>query len=230
MGRRKEPPSGRPKKRLERRNRFLIVCGGKVTEPSYFSILKGDLGLSNTVDVRSVPKDPLSVVREAVKIADADRKESGRDGFDQFREAWVIVDCDNFCNLQQAQAEASESGIRLVISNPCFEVWLIDHAQVCPPFSDTRECEGTAKDLGLVRATDRGRTSTKRAKDVVAEGVSGKSEVAVRNASRHNDDDKRKVRVGNPDNVSQYRTWTDMPGVVQSLTDESHRLRGGYGK
>lgn len=139
MGRRSEPPSGRPKKRRERRSRFLIVCGGKVTEPSYFRVLKADLGLSNAVDVRPVPKDPLSVVRDAIKIMDIDRNESEREGFDRFREVWVIVDCDNFCNLQQAQAKARESGIRLVISNPCFEVWLIDHVRVCPSFSDIRK-------------------------------------------------------------------------------------------
>lgn len=230
MGRRSEPPSGRPKKRRERRSRFLIVCGGKVTEPSYFRVLKADLGLSNAVDVRPVPKDPLPVVRDAIKIMDIDRNESEREGFDRFREVWVIVDCDNFCNLQQAQAKARESGIRLVISNPCFEVWLIDHVRVCPSFSDIRKCEDMAKDLGLVRATDRDRTSTRKAKEVVADSVSGKAGAAVQNASKHNDDNKRKARIGNPNNVSQYRSWTDMPEVVQSLMDESHRLGGGHGK
>ncbi|MDN5854008.1 MAG: RloB family protein, partial [Actinomycetia bacterium] len=63
---------------------------------------------------------PLTLVERAV--------ERSRD--DEIDECWCVYDVEwprNHPNLAQAWRLADRHGIRLAVSNPCFEIWLALH-------------------------------------------------------------------------------------------------------
>ena len=98
--------------------------------------------------------------------------------------------------------------MRLVISDPCFEVWLIDHVTVCPPYVTTqREAESLAKSKGLT--TGRGN------KYLVPEMLCGCVGTAVGNADAHNTPDaaeRRRSLQG-----ASFAPWTDFPELIRSV-------------
>ena len=132
--------------------------------------------------------------------------------------AWIAVDSDEFRNLAKAEREAKTKGVKLAISNPCFEVWLIDHVSSCPEtFASTPQCEKRARNLGVLKTTDPNRSSASKFKSVNLEMIDGKKDQALANAAKHNTDDKRHAREANPDNVAAYQVWTDLPDLVDDV-------------
>jgi hypothetical protein len=111
--------------RAERR-RLLVVTEGEKTEPQYVLGLMRLLR-ATAVDVRSVDVQaagvthPVGVVREAIRIA--------RGALDQYDEVWALVDVDDHAGLQDACVLATDESVRLTISNPAFETWLLWHYQ-----------------------------------------------------------------------------------------------------
>ena len=49
--------------------------------------------------------------------------------------------------------------------------------------------------------------------------ISGNKGQALANAAKHNTDDKRRARQSNPDNVSSYQVWTDLPELIADVFD-----------
>lgn len=130
---RKSRPLTRSTVRRPERSRILVVCEGEVTEVEYLQGLKQVLqgaGVSiRSVDLRGHGSDPLNVVHEAARIS----------AEDEFDETWAVVDVDEHSRLPAALVEARRSGVRLVVSNPCFEIWLLWHYDECRAYqsSDT---------------------------------------------------------------------------------------------
>lgn len=62
--------------------------------------------------------DPETLVRKASK-----HRELRSNDYD---EVWCVVDVDDY-DLDPARKLARERGIRLAVSNPCFEYWLLLH-------------------------------------------------------------------------------------------------------
>lgn len=73
------------------------------------------------------PKDLVAYARVIAPI--------GADEFDQVR---CVVDSDDY-DLESAAALAAELDVRLAVSNPCFELWLLLHHQDCTaPLCDAK--------------------------------------------------------------------------------------------
>jgi hypothetical protein len=105
----------------EERSQVLIVCGGKVTEPAYFTGLKSHRrNPAISVTVKDKGTSPEGVVRHAVKL----RESRGYD------EVWCVVDVDQF-DLDGAVRLARQETVNLAVSNPCFEYWLLLHFEAC---------------------------------------------------------------------------------------------------
>lgn len=115
--------SGRRPPFREPRIRLLVVCNGQRTELDYFRGLKAYLG-NPAVQIRFKVKvcAPRDLVEHAREIAPA--------GEDEFDEVWCVVDSDEF-DLKPAVALAAKLDVRLAVSNPCFELWLLLHHQDC---------------------------------------------------------------------------------------------------
>lgn len=102
--------------------RLLVVCGAAGTEPQYINALNAHLR-NRAVHVKVVPKalSPGQVVDYGIKRATA-----ADDSYDQL---WCVVDVDGFKDLDAAAHKVANSPIPavLVVSDPCFELWLLLH-------------------------------------------------------------------------------------------------------
>ena len=107
----------------EPRLRLLLVCGGERTEPTYFRGLKRHVrNPAVEIRVKSKGRAPKELVEYARFIAPI--------GADEFDEVWCVVDRDEF-DLEAAVACAADLDVRLAVSNPCFELWLLLHHEDC---------------------------------------------------------------------------------------------------
>ncbi|MDO5067736.1 MAG: RloB family protein [Propionibacteriaceae bacterium] len=129
-----------PRKRAERaeRRRGLVVTEGVVTEPQYLHRLKQAMPRSVPFfEVYGEGTDPLRVVKRALK----EQKKSDYD--------WVVclVDRDEHRTLDEAFKLAEKHGIQVLVSNPCFDVWLLWHLEDYTRHSDSKKLQAKLKDL-----------------------------------------------------------------------------------
>ena len=122
----------------------LIVTEGSQTEPKYFEHFKTR---QNNIDIRVVGSrssagetDYVSLVRKAREYQERNQLSAATGD-----SVWVIADADvNYNNpkpiaeknskLNQARKMADNKGINLLLSSPCFEVWLLLHYQYTTKF------------------------------------------------------------------------------------------------
>lgn len=114
--RKKAPNLKRPKPQKEAKQRILIVCEGKNTEPSYFNKFK-----LSTATIKSVGEgyNTLTLVDRAKKLSE-------EEDYDQ---VWCVFDKDDFPdeNFNSAIFKAEKMGFKVAYSNQAFEYWLILH-------------------------------------------------------------------------------------------------------
>lgn len=114
------------------RSKVVIACEGKKTEPLYFDAIRSHLRASakDIVIVDHNGTDPLTIVQSAVD--EVERQKPWLKG----DTAWAVFDGDehrqNAAQKQrwdQALSLAAARHIKVVISNPCFELWYLLHFQ-----------------------------------------------------------------------------------------------------
>ena len=107
------------------RTRVLAVGEGKETEPNYLEAMRDEDEVRErySLNVEAGPGlNPKAIVEHAISVRA--RKKSS------FDEVWCILDVegrDKAASLLAARKLAAAAGIRLVTSNPSFEVWLLSH-------------------------------------------------------------------------------------------------------
>ena len=143
MARRSRGFNERRTPRVEHK-RLLVVTEGEKTEVQYLQGLVQYLRSSGVRVVSMTPKgvgrDPLSVVRAAVDL-------QGRDD-DKYDQTWVLVDVDEHATLSDAISEGKRENVSVVVSNPCFEIWLVWHYADCAAYHSTKEATARLKKLG----------------------------------------------------------------------------------
>ena len=109
----------------------MVFCEGEKTEPQYLEALKNQPEIRDAaaVDLRigtghggAVPLTLVALAIDARSRAVAEEAE-----IDEF---WCVFDVEwprNHPGLGEALHQARENDIRLAITNPCFELWLILH-------------------------------------------------------------------------------------------------------
>jgi hypothetical protein len=115
------------------RRTFLIFCEGERTEPEYLNALKLLPSVRDVaaVDLRVQTRNGGSVPRSLVSLAVSARNRA-IDEEAEIDEFWCVFDVEwprNHPSLNEAMKEAEQNGIRIAVSNPCFELWLILHFQ-----------------------------------------------------------------------------------------------------
>ena len=197
---------GRPPARRDKTPRYLVAVGGEVTEADYFKLRNKLLGNKASLTVRDQRADPLGLARYAARLKEAEDARGG-DG-DGFAGVFVVTDVDDFSldSFKEAQRACRDAGIGLVISNPCFEVWLIDHEEVCQSRT-TPDAKARAKRLGVVGG-DSGKVINNSM-------IEGRLSTAIGNARRHNSDERAVARAGL--HTLDFGPWTDMPDVEEVL-------------
>jgi hypothetical protein len=123
MGRKKRN-ANRKKKQSRRtafrepKERFLIFCEGKNTEPEYFKAFKLVTASVKTIHVNQ--GDALSIVKEAI----IQKRFSPE--YDQY---WLVFDKDESTNerFNSAIKQAEDKGFKIAYSNQAFEYWYLLH-------------------------------------------------------------------------------------------------------
>jgi hypothetical protein len=132
MGGRRSKPLRRGAPKREPRRRLLVLCEGKITEPKYLQAFRHE-HRSQLVDVEVVPECgvPKSLVELAVERKKQAEKEARRQGdpYLKYDEVWCVFDVDEHPNLPEALQQANDNGLKLAVSNPCFELWILLHFQ-----------------------------------------------------------------------------------------------------
>ena len=226
----RKPGAGHSGRSKRRNKRFLIYSGGIVTEVEYFQYVKRKLfgnymrnlriesgSTEDPLPIRAKGLDPKKLVEEAAKLYQRDSKAAQKEGFDPFDTVWAVTDIDDFGDrVRQAVELGKQSGVTVIISNPCFDVWLIDHVKPCPlSYTETKDCEHLGKELGLMNL-EKG----SNAKHILLEKIEGKYLAAKKNAKLHMKDlSRQNNRQVHPEKSKghNYAPWTDVPQVVDVL-------------
>ncbi|MCX2732911.1 RloB family protein [Saccharopolyspora sp. NFXS83] len=116
---RRENRGGRRRPKLTSKPLVLVLCGAAETERQYFCALRSHLRtLAVDVQFESEAVDPVTLVSKAKRWRNRNP--------DAYDEIWCVVDVDEF-DIDAARAAAKQAKIRLAVSNPCFEYWLLLH-------------------------------------------------------------------------------------------------------
>jgi hypothetical protein len=110
--------------------RILLVCEGEVTEREYFEALRAWCKNPRIeLDFEGPAGVPLTLVTRAKQRQDKANREAARmgDDFVRYDEVWCVFDVDDHPGVSDARAQARDAGLRLAMSNPCFELWLLLH-------------------------------------------------------------------------------------------------------
>lgn len=212
-------PRGRSTKKRSRGKRYLIVTNGKVTEKEYFEKLVDLYGLRGRVviDKGAAGRDPKTLVERAADLKAKEDREARKERFDSWESVWAVTDVDGF-SMFAAQQLARQEAVGLAVSNPCFEVWLIDHMIVCPEScSETKACEKKAQELGVTCSRGKKSKSLEKSKAIDFPITKERVDKALQNAQGHNSDRKRQVRLHSVDQAGKYSVWTDVPSIVDCL-------------
>ena len=136
----------RAARRVSRKNlgrspdlRIVVVTEGAVTEPGYlrtFDRLHRDQSSAKLVVIPDAG-DPRAVVERAIE----ESRESKRDRLGSHDAVWAMFDRDDHLRFDEAKDMARGNGIRLAVSDPCFELWGILHYQECNAPLDRHECQ-----------------------------------------------------------------------------------------
>jgi hypothetical protein len=129
--------------RPERRT-IVVFCEGEASEPDYINSLKRlpNIRGNTAINIEIAPECgvPLTLVRLAIDRA----------AEDEVDECWCVFDVEwpkHHPNLKQAITLAADHGIRLAVSNPCFELWLLLHFEEQTAFMSTNDAERRSRQL-----------------------------------------------------------------------------------
>jgi hypothetical protein len=156
------------------RKTVVIFCEGEASEPDYINALKKlpQVQRDTAINIEIDPMQgvPLTLVERAVM-----RKKNDA----EVDECWCVFDVEwprHHPNLDRALQIAHAHGIRLAVSNPCFELWLILHFNSQTAFLSNREAESlsrsldrrTSKRIDATKYMPRRQDAAKRAASLVA--------------------------------------------------------------
>lgn len=112
------------------------MCEGSHKEPEYFNFFhlltkKIKVITVPSEDGKSAPNHLITNAYEALKIHNSDEGDY---------ELWFVIDVDRWQNqIHDLQKEATQNNWKVVISNPCFEVWLNEHFEAPKPPNQKKE-------------------------------------------------------------------------------------------
>lgn len=193
MGRfrdRQGQPQRKPSQRRRELTTILIVGEGQQTEPNYFRGLRDEDVVRKcwSVHVKAAHGfSPEEVIKETIK-----HKTRANRG-EPYDEVWAVLDVegpDKLDSLKKAMKLAKAHNIKLCLSNPSFEVWLLAHfCRSCQEFDDgdhviielnkhwrklVKHDYGKSDDKVYTRLSGLTTTATANAKDVLKKDHKGK--------------------------------------------------------
>ena len=135
---------------IQPRPRILVICEGRVTEPSYLRGLKTQEQVrSIEIEIDDRGRVPKSLVERAAATMRNARKQAraARDQNLIYDEVWCVFDVDEHPNMKEALEQARANRISVALSNPCFELWLLLHFRDHRAFIERHKVQSECRDL-----------------------------------------------------------------------------------
>jgi hypothetical protein len=107
----------------------MVFAEGAETEPVYFTNwyrLHRDRVIVKVAPHRGTTT-PMELVKRAISQRDQDIRDARRGLGDAYNEYWCVFDVDVHPRLREALELAVSEDIKIALSNPCIELWLILH-------------------------------------------------------------------------------------------------------
>lgn len=142
------PPRRRSASTSAQLPELLIFLEGVRTEEGYFVHFWREN--RSKVRIRIDPSKgsaPTTLVDLAVREKKRQARDAKRSGGRPYDEIWCVFDVDEHAGLAQAIQRAREHDIRVAVSNPCFELWLILHHQDQTAHIERGPAQSLAKNL-----------------------------------------------------------------------------------
>jgi hypothetical protein len=101
---------------------FLVACDDTYAPKQYFSFLRLSRVQIHVVETDDTKSAAVYVLERLKKVS-----------FEVDDERWMVLDTDHcielnhFSSFIQALIEARQAGIKIALSKPCFELWLLLH-------------------------------------------------------------------------------------------------------
>ena len=111
-------------------NRIFYVVAEGETEYDYFSRVNQKYGQGHSFFIRT-PADPIK--RHGLKPPDVVSEAATAVRDSDIHEVWGIFDHDGRSDIDQAYAGAKKVDVRVALSHPAFELWLLLHFQEFSP-------------------------------------------------------------------------------------------------
>lgn len=191
---------------------ILIVGEGQETEPNYFHGLKGEeavLARFRVTVKKGHGRSAEDIVNEAINYKKG--AEHRGPGFD---EVWCVLDVEGMNkrdSLGRAVALAEDYDIRLCLSNPCFEIWLLSH--FVKSTRSYNDCAEVILHLSKYWRDHCGNDYQKN-DDRIYQGVSGLTSTAIENAQWV----RETHRANNKKSVAEANSSTEVYLLVKQLT------------
>jgi hypothetical protein len=118
---------------------ILVVTEGEVTEPEYLKGFRDKCRNPRvTIEVAKEHGVPMTLVRIAKQYKEEAEAGAAREKDDNlaYDSVWCVFDIDDHPAVGEAKEMARANGIRLAISNPCIELWLLLHFRDNPGQQD----------------------------------------------------------------------------------------------
>ena len=124
------PSTRRPRRRVaqqDTRRVIRVLTEGEITEPEYLTAWTRYNRRHVRLDISDRGMTPKTLVSRAREHVRKNRPMKRR--APDYDEIWCVFDIDEHPDVPQAIEEARQGGIEIAVSNPCFELWLVLHAQ-----------------------------------------------------------------------------------------------------
>lgn len=114
-------PAGPPRRSL------LVFTEGTRTEDGYLIHWRRKYRDRVNVAIGDVHGEPLTLVNAAVEAKRQEAREERKGRGRAHDEVWCVFDRDDHKRFHDALDKAASNDIKIVISNPCIELWFILH-------------------------------------------------------------------------------------------------------
>lgn len=135
----------------EQLRKIRIHTEGKKTEPGYLNMLGRRYNHLVNIDIDTTGQGPKSLVEQACKDEDERRRRRRPAPPYDYDEIWCVFDVDEHPDINQAINRARQKGVKVAVSNPCFELWLVLHQQDRTAYIDRRAVQRLARELELIK-------------------------------------------------------------------------------
>lgn len=188
--------------------RYLVVSNGAVTERQYFEALTRMFS-EVVIEYKQKAVSPSKLAKMACDLKESEEQD---DQADHYRKVWVVADADQYEDIAAVERICLKNGIEFIISNPCVEVWLLDHKRPC--LSSIQDTDSA------IRAAAKAKITTGSNHKYIVDDVltSEAIDTALHNAVQHNTADRKRSResLKSTGNL-EFAPWTDMPEVIKEL-------------